>query len=161
MNLNVSLPPIIPNQLHPQTESAQTDNRRAELVPPLRQGEAAGAESGVASRQEEPSASLMNPTPPSPRHTPAALPQRFVDGTNEDGKHREQASGQHEQRQQQGETGGRRYERANTALVVADPAAQTPASPLAAYMDRRNAVIARRYRQAVRPNPPHSVSQDV
>lgn len=65
MNINVSLPTIIPNQLQPQTESAQTDNRRAELVPSSRQSEASNAESGVGSQKERSRAAQANPATPS------------------------------------------------------------------------------------------------
>ena len=53
MNINVSLPTIIPNQLQPQTESAQSDNRRAELVPPSRQREAANPGAGVGAQERD------------------------------------------------------------------------------------------------------------
>lgn len=107
MNINVSLPPIVPNQLHPQTEAAQTDNRRAELVPQLRQSEAANAESGVASQKDRTRSSNPNSQPQSARDNvqtghPAALPQRFVEATDEEGKRRQQQeSGQQEQQKQQ------------------------------------------------------------
>ncbi|MGL5814228.1 MAG: putative metalloprotease CJM1_0395 family protein [Aeromonas sp.] len=108
MNINVSLPPIIPNQLHPQTEAAQTDNRRAELVPQLRQGEAANAESGVASQKDRTRSAPNNPNPQSQSRdnaqtgNPAALPHRFVEATDEEGRRRQQQeSGQQEQQKQQ------------------------------------------------------------
>lgn len=108
MNINVSLPPIIPNQLHPQTESAQTDNRRAELVPQLRQSEASSADSGVASQKDKSSTpqtypnALPQSTRDNPQANPAALPQRFTEATDEEGKRRQQQeSGQQEQQKQQ------------------------------------------------------------
>ncbi|MGY3903569.1 putative metalloprotease CJM1_0395 family protein [Aeromonas lusitana] len=109
MNIKVSLPPMVPNQLHPQTEAAQTDNRRAELVPQLRQSEAANAESGAASQKDSTRSSPHNPNsqPQSARDNvqtgnPAALPQRFVEATDEEGKRRQQQeSGQQEQQKQQ------------------------------------------------------------
>ncbi len=66
MNIHVGLPSLIPNQLQPQTESAQTDNRLAELVPPSRQSEASNAESGVGSQKERSRAAQANPAAPSP-----------------------------------------------------------------------------------------------
>ena len=108
MNINVSLPPIIPNQLHPQTESVRTDNRRTELIPQPRQGEAFGAEPGVASQKDKSRAALANPNPASQSAregspaSPAAMFQHFFDATDEDGKRKQQqGSGQQEQQKQQ------------------------------------------------------------
>lgn len=107
MNINVSLPPIIPNQLHPQTEAAQTDNRRAELVPQLRQGEAASAESGVASQKDKSRTSQNNANPQSPSRdnaqtgNAAAQPHRFVEASGEEGKRRQQSGQQERQEQRQ------------------------------------------------------------
>lgn len=108
MNINVSLPTLIPNQLQPQTESAQTDNRRAALIPQTRQSEAFGAESEVASQKDKSKAAQAS------QHTqatstregspanPAALPHRFVEAAGEEGKRRQQQeSGQQEQQKQQ------------------------------------------------------------
>ena len=76
MNINVSLPTIIPNQLQPQTESARTDNRRAALIPQSRQSEAFNAESEVGSQKEKSRASQANPNQTS---------QQARDGGEEDG----------------------------------------------------------------------------
>lgn len=193
MNINVGLPPMIPNQLHPQTESARTDNRRTELVPQARQGEASAAESGVASQKDQSRAAQANPAAQSSREStpasPTAAPQRFVDATDEDGKRRQQESGQQEQ-QKRVERGRemRQHEQVRAAaLAPAEPSSQDlsvartatlkqaqarrelmevePASgasgPLGAYMDRRNQIIAQHYRQAVRPTPRQSFSLDI
>ncbi|MBV7439278.1 hypothetical protein [Aeromonas sp. sif2416] len=133
MNINVGLPPMIPNQLHPQTESARTDNRRTELVPQARQGEASAAESGVASQKDQSRAAQANPAAQSSREStpasPTAAPQRFVDATDEDGKRRQQESGQQEQQKQQQrvERGRemRQHEQVRAAsLALADPSSQ-------------------------------------
>jgi len=193
MNINVGLPPMIPNQLHPQTESARTDNSRTELVPQARQGEASAAESGVASQKDQSRAAQANPAAQSSREStpasPTAAPQRFVDATDEDGKRRQQESGQQEQ-QKRVERGRemRQHEQVRAAaLAPAEPSSQDlsvartatlkqaqarrelmevePASgasgPLGAYMDRRNQIIAQHYRQAVRPTPRQSFSLDI
>lgn len=254
MNINVSLPTIVPNQLYPQTEAAQTDNRRAELVPQLRQGEAANAESGVASQKDRSRSAPGNANPQSQSSResaqtghPATLPHRFVEATDEEGKRRQQESGQQEQQRQRRQiealaerdlevrkheqahqtTGGehagsptyeyargpdgRRYASGgevaiDVGVIHGDPAAtlvkmqqvraaalapvepssqelsvarsatvkeaqarktlmaadaETSPSPLGAYMDRRNQVIAQHYQQASRPAPRHYFSQDI
>ncbi|MBP0604340.1 hypothetical protein J8I01_17720 [Aeromonas sanarellii] len=253
MNINVSLPSLIPNQLQPQTESAQTDNRRAELVPPSRQSEAFGAESGVGSQKERTRAAQANPATPSPstkesgQAGPATVAHRFVEATGEEGERRQRQDGeQQEQQKQQRQVAAlverdlevRKHEQAHQAVggehagspsyqfsrgpdgkryatggevvidigtIPGDPAAtiakmqqvraaalapdepssqdlsvaraasakeararqelmvlrQETMGPLGAYMDNRNQVIARHYQQAVRPAPPHSLSQDV
>lgn len=251
MNIHVSLPSIIPNQLHPQTESAQTDNRRSELVPQLRQGEASGAESGVASQKDKSKSSQPNSNQSSQSARDnaqgglAALPQRFVEATDEDGQRRQQQEQQKQRRQlaamaerdlevrkheqaHQSAGGqhagsptyefdlgpdGKRYAsggevaidigvihgdpaatlakmqqvraaalalvdpssqdlsvarsatvkeaQARKELMIAEPATGLSPSPLGAYMDRRNAVIAQYYQQAVRPAPRHSLSLDI
>lgn len=133
MNINVGLPPMIPNQLHPQTESARTDNRRTELVPQARQGEASAAESGVASQKDQSRAAQANPAAQSSREStpasPTVAPQRFVDATDEDGKRRQQESGQQEQQKQQQrvERGRemRQHEQVRAAsLAPAEPSSQ-------------------------------------
>ena len=107
MNINVSLPPIIPNQLQPQTESAQTDNRRAELVPPARQGEASAAESGVASQKDKFRAAQANPNPPaaSTRDNAQASPtppsHRFVEAAGEESQRRQQQDPEQQEQQRQ------------------------------------------------------------
>ncbi len=107
MNINVSLPPLIPNQLQPQTESAQTDNRRAELVPPTRQGEASAAESGVASQKDKSRAAQANPNPPaaSTRDNAQASPtppsHRFVEATGEESQRRQQQDPEQQEQQRQ------------------------------------------------------------
>lgn len=53
MNVNVSLPTLIPTQLQPQVEAARTDNRRAELIPQTRSGQASSAETEVGSQKEK------------------------------------------------------------------------------------------------------------
>ena len=105
MNINVSLPPIIPNQLQPQTESAQIDNRRAELVPPSRQSEASNAESGVASQKEKSRATQANPPAASTRDnaqaSPATPSHRFVEATGEDSQRRQQQDPEQQEQQRQ------------------------------------------------------------
>lgn len=107
MNVNVSLPPLIPNQLQPQTESAQTDNRRAELVPPARQGEASAAESGVASQKDKARAAQANPNPPaaSTRDNAQASPtppsHRFVEAAGEESQRRQQQDPKQQEQQTQ------------------------------------------------------------
>ncbi|WP_454010572.1 putative metalloprotease CJM1_0395 family protein [Aeromonas sp. Marseille-Q7275] len=107
MNINVSLPPIIPNQLQPQTESAQTDNRRAELVPPSRQSEASNAESGVASQKDKSRAAQANSNPPaaSTRDNAQAGPttpsHRFVEATGEESQRRQQQDPEQQEQQRQ------------------------------------------------------------
>ncbi|NEX90310.1 hypothetical protein G4923_16685 [Aeromonas rivipollensis] len=107
MNINVSLPPLIPNQLQPQTESAQTDNRRAELVPPARQGEASAAESGVASQKDKARAAQANPNPPaaSTRDNAQASPtppsHRFVEAAGEESQRRQQQDPKQQEQQTQ------------------------------------------------------------
>ncbi|MGY3944688.1 putative metalloprotease CJM1_0395 family protein [Aeromonas tecta] len=106
MNINVSLPPLIPNQLQPQTEAAQTDNRRAALIPQTRQSETFGAETGVASQKDKSKAAQTNQNAQLTREGTSisltALPHRFVEATGEEGKRRQQQeSGQQEQQKQQ------------------------------------------------------------
>lgn len=107
MNINVSLPPLIPNQLQPQTESAQTDNRRAELVPPTHQGEASAAESGVASQKDKARAAQANPNPPaaSTRDNAQASPtppsHRFVEAAGEESQRRQQQDPKQQEQQRQ------------------------------------------------------------
>ncbi len=107
MNINVSLPPLIPNQLQPQTESVQTDNRRAELVPPTRQGEASAAESGVASQKDKSRAAQANPNPPaaSTRDNAQASPtppsHHFVEATGEESQRRQQQDPEQQEQQRQ------------------------------------------------------------
>lgn len=107
MNINVSLPPIIPNQLQPQTESAQIDNRRAELVPPSRQSEASNAESGVASQKDKSRATQANPNPPAAstrdnaQASPATPSHRFVEATGEDSQRRQQQDPEQQEQQRQ------------------------------------------------------------
>ena len=67
MNINVSLPPLIPTQLQPQVEAARTDNRRAELIPQARAGQATVAESEVGSQKEKSKAGLRPPAIRAPR----------------------------------------------------------------------------------------------
>ncbi|GJA09573.1 hypothetical protein GVO02_07245 [Aeromonas caviae] len=107
MNINVSLPTIIPNQLQPQTESAQTDNRRAELVPPSRQSEASNAESGVGSQKERARAAQANPAAPSSstkengQTGPVMMAHRFVEATGEEGERRQRQEGEQQEQQKQ------------------------------------------------------------
>jgi hypothetical protein len=107
MNINVSLPTIIPNQLQPQTESAQTDNRRAELVPPSRQSEASNAESGVGSQKERARAAQANPAAPSSstkensQTGPVMVAHRFVEATGEEGERRQRQEGEQQEQQKQ------------------------------------------------------------
>ena len=110
MNINVSLPTIIPNQLQPQTESARTDNRRAALIPQSRQSEAFNAESEVGSQKEKSRASQANPNQTSQQardsaqtgNPQAAVDNRFVEATGEDGqRNKQQDPKQQEQQQKQ------------------------------------------------------------
>jgi len=107
MNINVSLPPIIPNQLQPQTESAQTDNRRAELVAPSRQSEASNAESGVASQKDKSRATQANPNPPAAstrdnaQTSPTTPSHRFVEATGEESQRRQQQDPEQQEQQRQ------------------------------------------------------------
>ena len=108
MNINVSLPPLIPTQLQPQVEAARTDNRRAELIPQARQGQASSAESEVGSQKEKSKAgqASSNQTSQNSRETgqlaPTTLPDnRFVEATGEDGQRKQQDPKQQEQQQRQ------------------------------------------------------------
>lgn len=108
MNINVSLPPLIPTQLQPQVEAARTDNRRAELIPQARQGQASSAESEVGSQKEKFKAgqASSNQTSQNSRETgqlaPTTLPDnRFVEATGEDGQRKQQDPKQQEQQQRQ------------------------------------------------------------
>ncbi|MFM5670406.1 putative metalloprotease CJM1_0395 family protein [Aeromonas hydrophila] len=110
MNINVSLPTIIPNQLQPQTESARTDNRRAALIPQSRQSEAFNAESEVGSQKEKSRASQANPNQTSQQardgsqtgNPQAAIDNRFVEAAGEDGqRNKQQDPKQQEQQQKQ------------------------------------------------------------
>lgn len=108
MNINVSLPLLIPTQLQPQVEAARTDNRRAELIPQARQGQASSAESEVGSQKEKSKAgqASSNQTSQNSRETgqpaPTTLPDnRFVEATGEEGQRKQQDPKQQEQRQEQ------------------------------------------------------------
>lgn len=108
MNINVSLPPLIPTQLQPQVEAARTDNRRAELIPQARQGQASSAESEVGSQKEKSKAgqASSNQTSQNSRETgqpaPMTLPDnRFVEATGEDGQRKQQDPKQQEPQQRQ------------------------------------------------------------
>ncbi|HHQ4609001.1 TPA: putative metalloprotease CJM1_0395 family protein [Aeromonas veronii] len=108
MNINVSLPPLIPTQLQPQVEAARTDNRRAELIPQARAGQASVAESEVGSQKDKSKAgqASSNQTSQNSRETgqpaPTTLPDnRFVEATGEDGQRKQQDPKQQEQQQRQ------------------------------------------------------------
>ncbi|MFM5848552.1 putative metalloprotease CJM1_0395 family protein [Aeromonas veronii] len=108
MNINVSLPPLIPTQLQPQVEAARTDNRRAELIPQARAGQASVAESEVGSQKEKSKAgqASSNQTSQNSRETgqpaPTTLPDnRFVEATGEDRQRKQQDPKQQEQQQRQ------------------------------------------------------------
>ncbi|EKP0307168.1 hypothetical protein JGK42_000959 [Aeromonas veronii] len=108
MNINVTLPPLIPTQLQPQVEAARTDNRRAELIPQARQGQASSAESEVGSQKEKSKAgqASSNQTSQNSRETgqpaPTTLPDnRFVEATGEEGQRKQQDPKQQEQQQRQ------------------------------------------------------------
>ncbi|MFM5361361.1 putative metalloprotease CJM1_0395 family protein [Aeromonas veronii] len=108
MNINVSLPPLIPTQLQPQVEAARTDNRRAELIPQARAGQASVAESEVGSQKEKSKAgqASSNQSSQNSRETgqlaPTTLPDnRFVEATGEDGQRKQQDPKQQEQQEQQ------------------------------------------------------------
>lgn len=108
MNINVSLPPLIPTQLQPQVEAARTDNRRAELIPQARAGQASVAESEVGSQKEKSKAgqASSNQTSQNSRETGQPAPttlldNRFVEATGEDGQRKQQDPKQQEQQQRQ------------------------------------------------------------
>lgn len=109
MNINVSLPTIIPNQLQPQTESARTDNRRAALIPQTRQSEAFNAEPEVGSQKDKSKASQANPNQTSQQTREASqtgnpqtpVDHRFVEATAEDGQRSKQQQDPRQQEQQQ------------------------------------------------------------
>ncbi|WED76914.1 putative metalloprotease CJM1_0395 family protein [Aeromonas allosaccharophila] len=108
MNINVSLPPLIPTQLQPQVEAARTDNRRAELIPQARQGQASSAESEVGSQKEKSKAgqASSNQSSQNSRETgqpaPTTLPDnRFVEATGEDGQRKQQDPKQQQRQEQQ------------------------------------------------------------
>ncbi|WP_421236384.1 putative metalloprotease CJM1_0395 family protein [Aeromonas sp. 601039] len=108
MNINVSLPPLIPTQLQPQVEAARTDNRRAELIPQARAGQASVAASEVGSQKEKSKAgqASSNQTSQNSRETgqlaPTTLPDnRFVEATGEEGQRKQQDPKQQEQQQRQ------------------------------------------------------------
>ncbi|HIC8842193.1 putative metalloprotease CJM1_0395 family protein [Aeromonas sp. 602200] len=108
MNINVSLPPLIPTQLQPQVEAARTDNRRAELIPQARAGQASVAESEVGSQKEKSKAgqASSNQTSQNSRETGQLAPttlldNRFVEATGEDGQRKQQDPKQQEQQQRQ------------------------------------------------------------
>jgi hypothetical protein len=110
MNINVSLPTIIPNQLQPQTESARTDNRRAALIPQTRQSEAFNAEPEVGSQKDKSKASQANPNQTSQQTREASqtgnpqtpVDHRFVEATGEEGqRNKQQDPRQQEQQQKQ------------------------------------------------------------
>nr|WP_238566392.1 putative metalloprotease CJM1_0395 family protein [Aeromonas aquatica] len=71
----------------------------------MRQSEASGAESGVASQKDKSKAAQANqnsqPSREGSSTGQATLPQRFVEATDEEGKRRQQESGQQEQQKQQ------------------------------------------------------------
>ncbi|OCA59646.1 hypothetical protein A9R10_19420 [Aeromonas piscicola] len=110
MNINVSLPTMIPNQLQPQTESARTDNRRAALIPQTRQSEAFNAEPEVGSQKDKSKASQANPNQTSQQTREASqtgnpqtpVDHRFVEATGEEGqRNKQQDPRQQEQQQKQ------------------------------------------------------------
>ncbi|MBS4725971.1 putative metalloprotease CJM1_0395 family protein [Aeromonas veronii] len=108
MNINVSLPPLIPTQLQPQVEAARTDNRRAELIPQARAGQASVAESEVGSQKEKSKAgqASSNQSSQNSRETGQLAPttqpdNRFVEATGEDGQRKQQDPKQQEQQQRQ------------------------------------------------------------
>ncbi|WP_337075513.1 putative metalloprotease CJM1_0395 family protein [Aeromonas veronii] len=108
MNINVSLPPLIPTQLQSQVEAARTDNRRAELIPQARAGQASVAESEVGSQKEKSKAgqASSNQISQNSRETgqlaPTTLPDnRFVEASGEDGQRKQQDPKQQEQQQRQ------------------------------------------------------------
>ncbi|WP_368205338.1 putative metalloprotease CJM1_0395 family protein [Aeromonas sp. s5] len=110
MNINVSLPTIIPNQLQPQTESARTDNRRAALIPQSRQTEAFNAEPEVGSQKDKSRSTQANANQTSQQaregsqtgNPQAAVDNRFVEATGEDGqRNKQQDPKQQEQQQKQ------------------------------------------------------------
>ncbi|MGY3916646.1 putative metalloprotease CJM1_0395 family protein [Aeromonas australiensis] len=108
MNINVTLPPLIPTQLQPQVEAARTDNRRAELIPQARAGQASVAESEVGSQKEKSKAAQASSNQPSQnsRETGQSAPttqpdSRFVEATGEEGQRKQQDPKQQEQQRRQ------------------------------------------------------------
>ncbi|MGL6007273.1 putative metalloprotease CJM1_0395 family protein [Aeromonas sobria] len=98
----------MPTQLQPQVEAARTDNRRAELIPQARSGQASSAESEVGSQKEKSKAgqASSNQSSQNSRETgqlaPTTLPDnRFVEATGEDGQRKQQDPKQQEQQQRQ------------------------------------------------------------
>jgi len=108
MNINVSLPPLIPTQLQPQVEAARTDNRRAELIPQARSSQASNAESEVGSQKEKSKAGQATNTNPATQSSREGnqstvqnpLDHRFVEATGEDGQRKQQDPNNKEQEQQ-------------------------------------------------------------
>ncbi len=89
-------------------EAARTDNRRAELIPQARAGQASVAESEVGSQKEKSKAgqASSNQSSQNSRETgqlaPTTLPDnRFVEATGEDGQRKQQDPKQQEQQQRQ------------------------------------------------------------
>lgn len=109
MNINVSLPTLIPNQLQPQTESARTDNRRAALIPQTRQSEAFNAEPEVGSQKDKSKTSQANAAQTSQQtregsqtsNPQTPVDNRFVEATGEDGQRNKQQQDPKQQEQQQ------------------------------------------------------------
>ncbi|MGL4251010.1 MAG: putative metalloprotease CJM1_0395 family protein [Aeromonas sp.] len=111
MNINVTLPPFIPNQLHPQQEAARVDNRRAEVIPQARQSQSSAAESEVGSQKDKAKTgqAASNPSSQSSRETtqpgPIASPEnRFVEASGEEdqrNKQQDPKEQEHQRRQEQ------------------------------------------------------------
>ncbi|MGY3863782.1 putative metalloprotease CJM1_0395 family protein [Aeromonas lacus] len=107
MNINVSLPPLIPTQLQPQVEAARTDNRRAELIPQARSSQASVAESEVGSQKEKSKAGQATNTNPATQSSREGnqstvqnpLDHRFVEATGEDSQRKQQDPNNKEQQQ--------------------------------------------------------------
>ena len=108
MNINVTLPPLIPTQLQPQVEAARTDNRRAELIPQARSSQASVAESEVGSQKEKSKAGQASSYQSSQNSRETGQPalttlpdNRFVEATGEEGQRKQQDPKQQEQQQRQ------------------------------------------------------------
>jgi len=108
MNINVSLPPLIPNQLHPQQEAARVDNRRAEVIPQARQGQSSAAESEVGSQKDKSKAGQAATSTPSQSNRETTQPgliaspdNRFVEATGDEEQRKQQDPKEQEQQRRQ------------------------------------------------------------
>lgn len=102
MNVNVSLPNLIPNHLYPQTESARADNRKTEFIPQPKASVAYPQGDEVGSRQQRensrPSAQNQEATGRDVRT--AAQLQPGLQQVDPDGRQGNQQGGQGQQGEQ-------------------------------------------------------------